>query len=100
MARPIPNSESTQLTPSTRAPATEPEAAMPEVIERLGMGSSATLFLDLIRPVSWLGAQFMLIMQPALSVFGAGREAGRLADYLEALDAPHEPPPSEEVPCR
>ncbi|MGI8586780.1 MAG: hypothetical protein ACR2M0_03715 [Chloroflexia bacterium] len=73
---------------------------MPEVIERLGMGSSAALFLDLIRPVSWLGAQFMLIMQPALSVFGAGREAGRLADYLEALDAPHEPPPSEEMPCR
>lgn len=99
MARLIPNSETKPLPPTTHT-TTGPEAAMPEVIERLGMGSSAALFLDLIRPVSWLGAQFILIMQPALSVFGAGREAGRLADYLEALDAPHEPPPSEEVPCR
>lgn len=88
--------------PADRPPAVAvPAEAAPwqPALDRLGLGSSATLVTDLVRPVSWLGAQLLLILQPTLTLFGAGPRVDHLTDYLETLDSRPTGAPGEEDVC-
>src|SRR4051794_23168414 len=84
------------------ARATPVPAGLPDMLARLGLGSSAHLLLDVLRPVSWLGAQLLWVAQPTLALFNAGEPVARLARTLEndhaldALAAALDPPPGEE----
>jgi hypothetical protein len=46
-----------------------------------------------------LGAQLLLILQPTLTLFGAGPRVDRLAHYLETLDSRPTGAPGEEDVC-
>jgi hypothetical protein len=88
--------------PADRPPAVAvPAEAAPwqPALDRLGLGSSAGLVTDLVRPVAWLGAQLLLILQPTLTLFGAGPSIDRLAHYLEDLDSRRSGAPGEEELC-
>ena len=88
--------------PADRPPAVAvPAEAAPwqPALDRLGLGSSATLVTDLVRPVSWLGAQLLLILQPTLTLLGAGPRVDHLTDYLETLDSRPTGAPGEEDVC-
>src|SRR5438552_5434812 len=71
-------------------------------VARLGLGSSARLILESLRPVSWLGAQALWVAQPTLALLGWSAGAGRLARALESegglsgLITALDPPPHEE----
>lgn len=71
-------------------------------LERLGLASSARLFLLSVRPLGWLGGQALWMAQPVLALFGAGAPIAHLARTLEnearcaALIAALAPTPAEE----
>ena len=67
-------------------------------LERAGLNSLAAPLGDMVRPFAWLGAQALLVLQPTLSLFGAGPAVAQLADRWAAEDAPA--PVTEEEPCR
>ncbi len=71
----------------------EPAWAPP--LQRLGLGALTSPLEEMVRPVAWLGAQAVLILQPALSLFGAGPAVSRLVEALEALDSPPVGPAGE-----
>jgi hypothetical protein len=88
--------------PADRPPAAgvaPDDAPWQPALDRLGLGSSAGLVTDLVRPVAWLGAQLLLILQPTLTLFGAGPRIDRLAHYLEDLDSRPSGAPGEEELC-
>ena len=71
-----------------------PPAAAPTA---LGLPPATLAFLaDLVRPLAWFGAQGLLVLQPALTLLGAGGLASRLAQALEHLDMPPRGPRREE----
>jgi hypothetical protein len=88
-------------TPAASAPP-DPAAARgwQAAITGLGLNSSAPLLRDLVRPLGWLGAQALIVLQPTLALLGAGASATRLIAYLEALDHPEETVPHKEDLCQ
>jgi len=88
-------------TPSTIPPM--PERGDPLYwLDRAGLGSLAAPLGEMLRPFAWLGTQALLVLQPTLSLFGAGTAVAQLADRWTAGDAPAGPPApvTEEEPCR
>ncbi len=71
-------------------------------LDRAGLGSLAGPLEEMLRPFAWLGAQALLVLQPTLSLFGAGSAVAQLADRWATGDAPPGPPApvTEEEPCR
>jgi hypothetical protein len=67
------------------------DAAWQAGLDRFGLGSLAGPLGDLIRPVAWLGAQALLVLQPTVSLFGGGASLSRLVQFLEDWDSPEEP---------
>lgn len=75
------------------APA-EPTAAQLEVVEHLcreivrrQMTTPALLFLEMSRPMNYLGSQALHFLTPFLSVVAQGPAVTHLAEFLERRDA-------------
>lgn len=71
-------------------------------LDRAGLSSLAAPLGEMVRPFAWLGAQALLVLQPTLSLFGAGPAVTQLADRWAGDDGPPRPPApvTEEEPCR
>ena len=80
------------LDPSTPG-APSIEAAWQAGLDRWGLGSVAAPLGELIRPVAWIGAQALLVLQPTLSLFGAGPSLTRMVRLLETWDSHEEQTP-------
>ena len=82
------------LPPDSSAPGTPSrDAAWPAGLDQFGLGSLAAPLAAMVRPVAWLGAQALLVLQPTLSLFGAGPALTRLIQQLETWDSSEESAP-------
>src|SRR4051794_28644139 len=87
-----PTAPSSPLDPTTPG-VPSAEAAWQASFDRWGLSSLAAPLGELIRPVAWIGAQALLVLQPTLSLFGAGPSLTRLVQRLETWDSHEEQTP-------
>ncbi|MBN2526145.1 MAG: hypothetical protein JXR76_07115 [Deltaproteobacteria bacterium] len=73
------------------APDDEPQVdGLPEVLERFangvvarGMETPAILFLEMVKPLNYIGSQLAYGLSPVAGVFGSAREMEEVARALE-----------------
>ena len=75
----MPDVPSLQVTPEQA----ESVDKVAEFLVRFGMGTPALLTLETMRPLSYVGSQFMHMLTPAMSAFLTSSAWHSMADLLE-----------------
>jgi hypothetical protein len=75
----MPSTEPLEITPLQEASVTK----VTDFLVRFGMTTPALFTLETMRPLSYVGSQFMHILTPAVSTFLTSEAWNEMADLLE-----------------
>lgn len=86
---PPPPPESLDGAPAAAKREASQAAIVADTIERAGLSGVATVFLETVKPLAWVGAQVLYVIQPIFEGLGVVRphsDSGslpRMAEFLE-----------------